>query len=249
MTADERFVDDPAKDYRRRYRLPDQFVWDVADWPRIDFDGYTALALDLLPEPPGRVLDVGSGPGAGAARLVERGYDVTGVDYNERAVGFARLMVEPATFVLGDIRALDEVDELGGGFDAAWCIEVLEHIPPRYRREVLAGTGRRLRPGGTFVLTTPTPRMHGNVWGYPRAILADLIADLDASGFGSIDVRYQHRLGTLFSPNVWRLISNGAYDVRAARRLLRRLFLRRWNAVAVEGPAGRYVIRAVRGAP
>ena len=95
----------------------------------------------------------------------------------------------------------------------------------------------------------PTPQMHGNVWDYPRATLADLIADLDASGFGSVDVRYQHRLGTLFSPNVWRLISNGVYDMRALRRLLRRMFLRRWNAVAEDKLAGRYVIRAVRGAP
>ena len=77
MSEPGRFVDDPSRDYRRRYRLPDPFVWDVADWPRIDFDGYTRLALDALPDPPARVLDVGCGPGAGAARLVERGYAVS----------------------------------------------------------------------------------------------------------------------------------------------------------------------------
>ncbi len=247
MTGDRRFVDDPERDYRRRYRLPDQFVWDEADWPRIDFDGYTALALDRLPDPPARVLDVGCGPGAGAARLVERGYDVTGIDYSERAIGFARVLVERATFVTGDIRALDEVEGLGDAYDAAWCIEVLEHVPQRYRRDVLSGAGRCLRPGGTLVLTTPTPRMHGNVWDYPRATLRELRSDLDAAGFGSIDVRYQHRLGTLFTPSVWKLISNRAYDVRAARRLLRRVFLRRWNAVREEQTAGRYVIHAVRG--
>ena len=246
MSEPGHFVDEPSKDYRRRYRLPDQFVWDVADWPRIDFDGYIRLALDALPDPPARVLDVGCGPGAGAARLVERGYEVTGVDYNDRAIGFARLMVERATFVTGDIRALGGVKGLGDAYDAAWCIEVLEHVPPQHRRDVLGGVGGLLRTGGILVLTTPTPLMHGNVWDYPRATLHELRSDLAAAGFATIDVSFQHRLTTLFSPRVWRLVSNRAYDVRVVRRLLRWLFLRRWNAVSDDRSAGRYVIRATR---
>lgn len=240
------FRDDPERDYRRRYRLPDQFVWDVAAWPRIDFDGYVALALALLPEPPARVLDVGCGPGAGSSRLVDRGYAVTGVDYNDRAVGFARLMVEGASFVTGDVRALGEVEGLEEAYDAAWCIEVLEHVPPEDRQAVIGGIAGRLRAGGALVLTTPSPRMHGNTWDYPRSSLERLRGILELEGLRVAQVRFQHHLTPWFSPAVWRLVSNRAYDLRAARRLLRWAFLRRWNEVRDEAHAGRFVICAER---
>jgi 2-polyprenyl-3-methyl-5-hydroxy-6-metoxy-1,4-benzoquinol methylase len=242
------FRDDPARDYRRRYWLPDQFVWDVADWPRIDFDGYVEMALGLLPEPPARVLDVGCGPGAGSERLARRGYDVTGVDYNDRAVAFARLMVEDATFVAGDVRALAEVPGLARDYDAAWCIEVFEHVPPEHRPAVVAGIAGRLRTGGVLVLTTPSPRMHGNVWDYPRASLDGLRAILEHEGLRVTRVRFQHRITPWFSPAAWRLVSNRFYDLRAGRHLLRRMFLRRWNEAPDEAGAGRFVIRAERAA-
>jgi SAM-dependent methyltransferase len=240
------FHDDPEKDYRRRYRLPDQFVWDEADWARIDFDGYVEVALDLMPRPPARVLDVGCGPGAGAARLLERGYEVTGVDFSDRAIAFAGLMVEGGAFVHGDIRGLGSVKGLVDGFDAAWCIEVLEHVPVEHRPEVFEGVRGRLAAGGVFVLTTPTPRMHANSWDYRRAHLGELRTGLEAAGFAVTDLRFQHRLTPWFSPSAWRLVSNSAYDLRFARHALRRAFLRRWNRVADEARAGRVVIRAER---
>jgi SAM-dependent methyltransferase len=241
-----RLWDDPQRDYRARYRLPDQFTWDVAAWPRIDFDGYTAMAFDLLPSAPARVLDVGCGPGAGSVRLVEAGYDVTGVDYNDRAVAYARILAEGGRFLQGDIRALGEVTDLGDGFDAAVCIEVLEHVPPEFRDLVFHGVHAVLRPGGVFILTTPAPRMSSNAWDYRRAARQELERALADAGFELTTVRWQHRLGTAFDPRVWRLLTNRWYDLRAARHLLRRIFLTRWNAVADERRAGRYVIAARR---
>jgi 2-polyprenyl-3-methyl-5-hydroxy-6-metoxy-1,4-benzoquinol methylase len=240
------FDDDPARDYRRRYLLPDQFLWDEAAWPRIDFDGYVGIAAELLPEPPGEVLDVGCGPGAGSARLAALGYRVSGVDYNARAVAFARLMVPGATFVEGDIRALGDLGGLEGVFEAAWCVEVLEHVPPKDRRAVFVGIARRLTPGGVLVITTPAPRMYPNPWDYPRAGLADLRSLLEEAGFRVTDVRFQHRLTPWFSPRAWKLLSNRLYDLRFARMALRRLFLRKWNVATTEMNAGRYVIRAKR---
>jgi 2-polyprenyl-3-methyl-5-hydroxy-6-metoxy-1,4-benzoquinol methylase len=240
------FHDDPARDYRLRYRLPDQFVWDEAAWPRIDFDGYMEMAIELLPPAPVRVLDVGCGPGAGAARLVQRGYEVTGVDFNERAIAFGRLMVAGATFLAGDIRDLAHVDGLGEGYDAAWCVEVLEHVPPADRSAVFEGIAALLRPGGVLVLTTPSPLMHTNAWDYRRADLRELREAMAAAGLHTTEVRYQHRMTSWFSRGAWRLLTNGVYDLRAVRRLMRRLFLRRWNVVTDPGRAGRFVIRAER---
>jgi 2-polyprenyl-3-methyl-5-hydroxy-6-metoxy-1,4-benzoquinol methylase len=238
--------DDPRRDYRLRYRLPDQFTWDAAAWPRIDFDGYTSMAFQMLPAAPARVLDVGCGPGAGSARLLDMGYDVTGVDYNERAVGFAGLLADGGTFTVGDIRRLDEVVGIGAEFDAAVCIEVLEHVPPEFREDVLRGVHRLLRPGGTFVITTPNPRMPTNVWDYRRDPRGELERSLSTTGFDVVAVRFQHRLSTPFDPRVWRLVSNRWYDLRVARHVLRRAFLSRWNEVDVERRAGRSVITARR---
>jgi len=240
------FADDPHKDYRQRYYLPDQFVWGPADRPRIDFDGYMAMAADLLPPPPAHILDVGCGPGLGAKRLLERGYLVTGVDYNERAVAFARLLVADATFLPGDIRSMGEVEGLGRGFDAALCVEVLEHVPPEDRERMLLGVGERLRPGGALVITTPSPRMHANPWDYRRPGLEELTGLVESAGFEIGEVRFQHRLSPLFGPWVWRFVSNGVYDLRLARSLLRWLFLRRFNVASGPERAGRFVVRAVR---
>ena len=236
--------DDPARDYRQRYRLPDQFTWDVASWPRIDFDGYTEIAFEMLPAPPARVLDVGCGPGMGSRRLLEHGYEVVGVDYNERAVAFARILAEGGRYVQADIRDLDGT--LEGPFDAAVCIEVLEHVPPEHRQRLFEGVLATLKPGGRFVVTTPSSRMRDNAWDYERVDLGELEGLLEAAGFAVQEVRFQHRLVIWFSPGTWRLFSNRWYDLRGVRHLLRRRFLSRWNRVSSESGAGRYVVVAER---
>lgn len=243
MNATGGWHDDPEKDYRRRYELPDQFVWDEAAWPRIDFDGYTSMALGLLPRPPGRVLDVGCGPGLTARRLVEAGYEVTGIDYNARAVAFAQLLVPGATFVEGDIRELERLD-IAEDYDAAVCIEVMEHVHPPGRPSVIEGIRSLLSEEGKLVLTTPSARMRSNRWDYERATLSELRALLERSGFRVEEIRFQHLLTPWFHPRVWRMWSNRIYDVRFVRRAMRRWFLARWNAVEDETRAGRYVIAA-----
>jgi len=235
--------DDPAKDYRRRYSLPDQFVWDEADWARIDFDGYTTMALTLLPAPPVRVLDVGCGPGLTARRLLEAGYGVTGVDYNERAIAFAELLVPGAAFVQGDIRDLPK-QNLSPGYEAAVCIEVMEHVPSKGRPLVIEGIRSLLVENAILVLTTPSPRMGTNPWDYERATLSELRHILEDHRFRIEEVRFQHLLTPWFSPRVWRIWSNRIYDIPAIRRAMRRRFLARWNAVDDETRAGRYVIAA-----
>ena len=53
---------------------------------RLNFPSF----LDLLPPPRGRTLDIGCGEGRVGAVLVERGYDVIGVDSSPRMVELAR---------------------------------------------------------------------------------------------------------------------------------------------------------------
>jgi 2-polyprenyl-3-methyl-5-hydroxy-6-metoxy-1,4-benzoquinol methylase len=239
-------TDDPGKDYRVRYQVPDQFVWRTADWPRIDFDGYMTIAVDMLPPPRTLVLDVGCGPGFGVRRLIERGYEVHGVDFNERAIGFGRVLVPQGRFALGDLRWLDEVKGLRKTYDAAVCIEVLEHVPPVDRPSVIRGVAGRLRRGGVIVLTTPSDRMRMNVWDYDRATLPELRALLEGAGLRVDAVRFQHRLPSPLWPPLWRTVCNPLWDLGFARRALRAVFLRWFNEAPDEDRAGRYVVRAIK---
>ena len=67
-------------------------------------DADAAIVSGLLP--PGTVLDVPCGDGRLTARLVEAGYDVTGIDVSPDALELARARGLEARFVEGDLRAL-----------------------------------------------------------------------------------------------------------------------------------------------
>ena len=110
-----------------------------------------ALVLDLLGQLRGRVLDVGCGPGAMTAEILDAGGEFWGVDGSPRMIaagrqrfnGFAR-----AHFGVADAMALPFSD---AAFDAALCIGVIDRMP---RPEAaIAELGRVLKPGGTLVIS------------------------------------------------------------------------------------------------
>ena len=92
-----------------------------------------AFVRAVLPEPPARVLEIGAGGGALAARLSSVGYHVVAID---PAPGAAH--VQPI--------ALHELDAADGAFDAAMAVLSLHHVEPL--RASLANLARMLRPGG-----------------------------------------------------------------------------------------------------
>jgi SAM-dependent methyltransferase len=241
----ERHADDPTRDFRARYDLPEHFLWDRDDRRRIQYDGYASLALPLLPPPPLDVLDAGCGDGFLSRRLQAAGYAVTGVDYSERAIGFARLVAAGAVFRAADLRDLASAPV--GRFGAALLVEVLEHVPPADHARVLAGLHRALRPRGTLVISVPSIHLRPiNRWHYKHFSLDELHALLAGAGFDVDAVVCQRRPSALWSPWVWRLVQNRIYDLRIARTLLRRVLLARRNVTDNPGRAGRYILRGVR---
>jgi SAM-dependent methyltransferase len=78
-----------------------------------------AFLVDALRLEPGmRVLDVGCGPGRHSIALAQRGMNMTGVDLSPDFIALAREAGSTATFVEGDVRALDYDAE----FDALICL-------------------------------------------------------------------------------------------------------------------------------
>ena len=97
----------------------------------------------------GRWLDVGFGAGALLRAGARRGWEMTGTEVSERAVGAMR----EAGF---DVRGgpLGELEP--ESFDVVTALEVLEHVPDP--GTLLREAGRVLRPGGVLYLTTPHAR-------------------------------------------------------------------------------------------
>jgi SAM-dependent methyltransferase len=99
---------------------------------------------------PKRALDVGCSTGYLAARLVERGSAVVGLEGDEEAAGEARAVCEQV--LVGDIETM-ELPFPPGAFDAVLCGDVLEHL--REPERFLARVRPLIRPGGRLVVSTP----------------------------------------------------------------------------------------------
>jgi SAM-dependent methyltransferase len=238
--------DDPVRDYRQRYELPDQFIWDIAAWPRIQFDGYMKIVCELLPRPPARVLDVGCGPGFAAKILCEQGFQVTGLDYNSRGIQFGKIVAPEADLFEADARLLDEMAPLHGRFDAAVHMEVMEHIPPQFHPRVLRGIWQSLVPRGVLVVSAPSNRLTPSRWDYKHFDRDELVGLIRANGFGIEQCVNQGDVNVLASPLLWRLLSNKYYDLRCFRRALRQLYLHRYNLARNQTTAGRFIVRAIK---
>jgi SAM-dependent methyltransferase len=102
----------------------------------------------------GRVLDLGCGPGLYAERFARAGFDVTGVDFSERSIGYARSRDADVRYLLGDYREID----LTGRFDAVVLIFCdLGTFSPADTRRILERVRGWLTPNGLFAFDVVAP--------------------------------------------------------------------------------------------
>jgi SAM-dependent methyltransferase len=122
---------------------------EVAEWYNAEFAtnelGLSArgIALRLLGDGPGRLLDVGCGGGAHAVTFAERGWTVTGVDISPAQLELAR--ARGLEVLEADAAALPFEDE---SFDAA--VSMFTHTDVGDFAAFVRETTRVLRPGGAF---------------------------------------------------------------------------------------------------
>lgn len=111
---------------------------------------YLDLLVKML-ERGASVLDVGCGTGEPILRfLVERQFQVTGVDASAAMIALAPGRFPEARLMVGDMRelALDE------SYDAAILWHSLFHLQPDDQRAMFATLARLLNPGGVLMFTS-----------------------------------------------------------------------------------------------
>lgn len=96
----------------------------------------------------GRMLDIGCGPGFFLEAARERGWQVEGMEMNERCVERLEELDIP---VCTDPLEHSDLEE--GAYDAIAMWEVLEHL--RQPHQALAEVRKLLKPGGTLLICVP----------------------------------------------------------------------------------------------
>ncbi|MEO1039470.1 MAG: class I SAM-dependent methyltransferase [Pseudomonadota bacterium] len=124
-------------------------------WGKLTFENVHAGFLDLLPETPKRVLDVGSGTGRDAIHLARSGHHVTACEPVDalREIGCASgagLDIRWLDDGLPDLKAVFELDET---YDVVIICGVWHHLNLDERSEGLPRIAQLMRPNALLLLS------------------------------------------------------------------------------------------------
>lgn len=162
--------------------------------------------------PPGRILDVGCGPGFFLS-AIDPAWEKHGMDISEFTINYVREHYPDVRAYAGELSKASYADDY---FDVIYCFAVMEHVDNPH--EITQQMYRITRPGGIVIVSTPNiasfcaRRFKGNyrllsaphiaLWS-PRT-LSRLLAE---HGLRPFKIRYPF-FGTRYFnlKNIWRLL-------------------------------------------
>lgn len=143
-------------DYRFPYHYLDIAVDSYKYFFRIEYLSYMNLVKDLIKPYNGqRVLDVGCGDGRFCYELKNENLKITGIDFSEKAIGFAKSFSPEVEFLAQDIENL----KLKQKFDYMVMIETLEHFIPEKIPVILENLSNVLKENGKLIITVPSKNL------------------------------------------------------------------------------------------
>jgi SAM-dependent methyltransferase len=142
-------IDDTGTNQYYRYRAPELGeIYDTVDVTHLHH-------LSTLLRSGDSILDVGCGTGRDLAWLLERGYQVTGVDPSQEMIAEAqRRYPIPAGALHQD--TLPALDTINGQYRGIICMHVLHHLEDTALLDALYRLRSILAPGGFLVIRTPS---------------------------------------------------------------------------------------------
>jgi 2-polyprenyl-6-hydroxyphenyl methylase/3-demethylubiquinone-9 3-methyltransferase len=130
----------------------EEFVWCDQSAPAAHAYLLPATLQALQAAGAQRVLDLGCGNGAAAARLKAEGYEITGCDASASAIAFARHGHPQVEFFQHDIQQ-PLPSQHHAAYDAVVALEVVEHL--LQPRKLIDTARLALYSGGILILSTP----------------------------------------------------------------------------------------------
>lgn len=103
--------------------------------------------LDLLPGK--KILDLGCGPGRDTKIFVERGFQVTGVDFSSQMIEMAKAKVDAEFYVMD----IENLEFKANSFHGVWASASLLHIPKKKILQVFKNLHSLLVEKGIFYLS------------------------------------------------------------------------------------------------
>lgn len=155
-----------------------------------------ALVAGWAARVPGRIIDLGCGPGQWTGYLHGLGAEVTGIDLTPEFVEIARVRHPGLEFEVGDARRLGRPDGCVGGV-LAWYS--LIHLAPEEIPAAVEGLHRVLRPDGALLVgffdgedVEEFAHAVAPAWFWPPDRLAE---ELERHGFAVDDVTRRREPG------------------------------------------------------
>lgn len=135
------------------------------------FDSLNELVKERIPPGDGkRALDVGSGHGKLVSYLLEKGYDVTAVDFNENFCRKLKRKFPNVRVLQEDVRNLD-FDE-NESFDIVTCIELVQNLDKDDLLRLLRTLGRVTK---MLLINMSNKNSLHNWWVEKRGFKADFV--------------------------------------------------------------------------
>jgi SAM-dependent methyltransferase len=107
---------------------------------------------------PGRALDLGCGHGRNAVFLAQRGFEVEGIDYSQKAIDWAAERARAAgVAVAWRCQSVFDIAVEPGSCDLVYDSGCFHHLSPHRRRGYVELVSTALKPNGVFALTCFRP--------------------------------------------------------------------------------------------
>ena len=125
----------------------------VPDYERLSFETHHPAALDLLPENPALILDVGAGTGRDAAWFAAKGHDVVALEPSRelRLAGQELHQSPRITWIDDRLPDLGKLLKTKSTFDLVWLSAMWMHVPPGDRELAFQALISVTKPGGSLM--------------------------------------------------------------------------------------------------